>query len=138
LKYIEEFKDLSQQSPILNFFRNPLKGLIGYDEIEHHRLHEIELWKKRKVYSWHHRQYSGDQFSGYYYFNRRLLFKKSKIVLRDYIVEQLCEIVSKLSLMFGEKTELKIEGLIPLSKIDDTLEQWKTGKLKIDSISDIL
>lgn len=138
LKFLEEFKELGQQSPMMNYLRNPLTGQTGYDMTEHQRLHELELWRKSKVYNWHHRESNGKIFSVYYHIYRRLQFQKSKIVLRDYIIEQLKELVLNLSTKIGEKTELKIEGLISLEKIDETLEQWKTGELKPNSISEVL
>lgn len=138
LKFLGEFKELGQQSPMMSFFRNPLKGHSGYDMTEHQRLHELELWRKSKVYNWHHRESSGKLFSGYYDIYRHLQFRKSKIELRNFVVEQLNEIISKLSEKFGDKSELKIEGLISSERIDETLKQWKTGELKPNSISEVL
>ncbi|WP_124980458.1 hypothetical protein [Nonlabens xiamenensis] len=138
LKFLEEFKELGQQSPMMSYFRNPLTGYAGYDMTEHQRLHDLELWRKSKVYNWHHRESSGKLFSGYYHIYRHLQFRKSKIELRNYVVEQLKEIISKLSEKFGDKTELKIEGLISSERIDETLEQWKSGELKPNSISEVL
>ncbi len=138
LKFLEEFKELGQQSPMRNFLRNPLTGIVGYDITEHQRLHDLELWRKSKIYNWHHRESSSKSFSSYYYIYRQLLFRKSKIELRNYVVEQLKEIISKLSEKSGSKAELKIEGLISLERIDETLKKWETGELTPNSISEVL
>lgn len=137
LKFIDEFKALGQQSPMMSF-RNPLRKEKSYNIIQHQRLHDLELWRKSKAYNWHHRQSGGDLFSGYYYILRQLQFRKSKITLRDYIVEQICEIISKLSERFGGKTKLKIEGLISSARIDKTIEEWRTGEVRPNSISEVL
>lgn len=138
LKFIEDFKDLGMKSPMLSTFQNPLSGQAGYDMTMHQRLHELELWKKSKVYNWHHRQNSSNLFSGYYHIYRYLKFRKSTIVLRDYIIEKLKEIILNFSVKCGVKTELQIEGLISKEKIDETLELWKTGELKPNSITEVL
>lgn len=138
LTFIDEFKKLGEQSPVMSYIRNPLKGHQVYDIMEHQRLHELELWRSSKVYNWHHRQRYGNLFSGYYHIYRYLQFQKSKIELRDYAVEQLKELVSKLSEKFGDKTELIIEGLISSERIDETLKQWETGELNPNSLSEVL
>jgi len=133
LDYLEDFKALAEQNPMiyLNHTNESLTGKIGYDITQHQRLHELELWRYSKTFNWHHRTNSGKEFSGYYYIYRRLKFTQSKIILRDYIIDQLNIIVSELSGRFGEKTSLKVEGITPLSKIIEKLEQWNSGELNI-------
>ncbi len=138
LKFLQELKELGQQNPIMSYFGNPLTEQKGYDITKHQRLYDLELWRKSKVYNWHHRESNGKLFSGYYYFYRHLQFQKSKIELRNFIIEQLKEIISKLSEKLGSKTELNIEGLISIAKIDEALEQWRTGKLELNSINELL
>jgi hypothetical protein len=139
LHFLKEFRELAKQSPMMNFFNNPLQGQANYDIKEHQRLHDIELWKKTKLYSWHHRSSGDEKISGYYYIYRQLLFRKNKIKLRDYIVEELCKIISTLSEMtLGQKAELKIEGLLTLDKVEEKLEEWKSGKIDISTINKIL
>ena len=133
LDYIENFKLLAEQNPMiyLNHTNKSLTGKIGYDITQHQRLHELEFWRYSKTFNWHHRTYSGKEFSDYYYIYRRLKFTQSKIILRDYIIDQLNIIVSELSCRFGEKTSLNVEGIIQLSKIIEELEQWNSGELNI-------
>lgn len=138
LKFIEEFKSLGTQSPMMNYFNNSLSGHVGYDMTEHQRLHELELWKKSKTYSWHHRSNNSKEFSGYYYIYRYLNFISLKTKLRDYIVEQLKKIVSDLSERLGEKEVLNIEGLIPLNEVDKKLEQWSSGEMNPNSLNEVL
>jgi hypothetical protein len=138
LKFLEEFKSLGKQSPIMNFLNNPLKEQMGYDLTDHKRIHELELWRKSKIFNWHHRSNPENTFSGYYFFYRHLNFRKSKIALRDYIIEQLKNIVSILSEKLGDKTELRIDGLLPMSRIDEKIEQWKSGELIINSLDEVL
>lgn len=139
LKFLKEFKELAEQSPMMNFFNNPLQGQAGYNLTEHQRLHDIELWKITKLYSWHHRSSGEEKISGYYHIYRHLLFRKNKIKLRDYVVEELCKIISTLSeMVLGQKAELKIEGLLTIDKVEEKLEQWKTGQLDPKTINDVL
>src|SRR5690606_20066345 len=106
LQFLKDFRELAKLSPMMNFINNPLQGQANYDIKEHQRLHDIELWKKTKLYSWHHRSSGDEKISGYYHIYRHLLFRKNKIKLRDYIVEELCKIVSTLSEMaLGQKAE---------------------------------
>jgi hypothetical protein len=139
LQFLKEFRELAKQSPMMNFLNNPLQGKAGYNLTEHQRLHDIELWKKTKTYNWHHRESGGEKISGFYHIYRHLLFRINKIKLRDYVVEELCKIVSTLSeTVLGQKAELKIEGLLPIDKVEEKLEQWKTGQLDPKTISDVL
>lgn len=139
LQFLKEFRELAKQSPMMNFLNNPLQGQAGYNLTEHQRLHDIELWKKTKTFNWHHRESGGEKFSGFYNIYRYLLFRKNKIKLRDYVVEELCKIVSTLSeKVLGQKAELKIEGLLTMDKLEEKLEQWKTGQLDPKTISDVL
>ncbi len=107
LKFIKEFKELGKESLTIDYLRNPLTGQKGYNKTEHQHLHDLELWRKSKVYNWHHRETSGNLFSSYYHIYRYLLFQKSKIELRNHVVQQLKEIISKLSEKFGEKNRIK-------------------------------
>src|SRR5690606_22397444 len=139
LQFLREFTELAKQSPMMNFLNNPLQGQAGYNLTEHQRLHDIELWKITKTYNWHHRESGGEKFSGFYHIYRHLLFRKNKIKLRDYVVEELCKIVSTLSeSVLGQKAELKIEGLLTIDKVEENLEQWQTGELDPKTISDVL
>lgn len=139
LQFLKNFRELTKQSPMMNFFNNPLQGQTGYNLTEHQKLHDIELWKITKKYNWHHRESGGEKFSGFYHIYRHLLFRKNKIKLRDYVVEELQKIISTLSeLIFEQKSELKIEGLLTIDIVEEKLEQWKTGELDPKTISDVL
>ncbi len=139
LQFLKDFRELAKQSPMMNFLNNPLQGQAGYNLTEHQRLHEIELWKITKTFNWHHRESGSEKISGFYHIYRHLLFRKNKIKLRDYVIEELQKIISTLSeLLLGHKAELKIEGLLPIDKVEEKLEQWKTGELDPKTISDVL
>ncbi|WP_367388652.1 hypothetical protein [Lewinella sp. LCG006] len=138
LKYLEDFKKIEDQNPMMNYFKNPLVEQVGYVLKEHQRLFELELWRKSKVFNWHHRESRSDLFSRYYQIYRRLQFRKSKIILRDYIIVQLTEIVDNISTKLGCKTELKIEGLISLERIDEELRKWKAGESVHGKINEVL
>lgn len=87
-----------------NFLNNQWEELEGYDLTEHQRLHKIELWKKSKAYDWHHRVYSENEFSFFYYTYKQLLFLINKIKLRNHIIGEFCKIVSTLSNdLFGQR-----------------------------------
>ncbi|MBU6158732.1 MAG: hypothetical protein KGP35_06835 [Bacteroidetes bacterium] len=139
LQFLKEFRELAMQSPMMNFLINPLQGQAGYNLTEHQRLHDLELWKITKTYNWHHREGGGEKYSGFYRIYRHLLFRKNKIKLRDHVVEELCKIVSTLSAkVLGQKAELKIDGLLTMDKVEEKIEQWKTGQLDPKTISDVL
>lgn len=136
LKFIEDFKFLDNQTPMMNYFSDSLNGQKGYDIIEHQKLHDLELWKKSKKFNWNHRG-TNNLFSGYYSIYRLLNFEKSKILLRDYIIEHLKAIILTVSERVAEKAELQIEGLTTLEKVEEKIRQWKTGELIPTSIRDI-
>lgn len=139
IQFLKEFRELSNQSPMMNYFNNSLQGQMGYNLNEHQRLHDIELWKTTKTYNWHHRESSGEKFSGFYHIYRHLLFRKNKIILRDFVIEELCKIISTFSKkVIGQKISLKIEGLLPIDKVEEKLEQWKTGQIDLKTISEVL
>lgn len=128
-RFIKDFIDLSKLDPVMTFSHNQLKQQTGYNLKEHQRLFDIELWTLTKKYNWHHREISGESFSGFYYIYRRLLFQKNKIILRDHIIQELSRIIATISeKVFGHKVELIIEGLVSTDKVDEILEQWKNGK----------
>jgi len=68
-----------------------------------------------------------------------LLFRKFKIKLQDYLIEEFCKIISTLSEMaLGQKVALKIESLLTIDKIEE-LKQWKkTGQSDLKTISEAL
>lgn len=138
LKFLTEFKALGIQSPMMQFLNNPLREQEGYNSLVHQNLHNIELWKKSKLFNWHHRSNGNPEITSYYYLYRKLNFIKSRIILRDFIIEELKNIIAVLSNRFGQSTELIIEGLIPLSLVDEKLRQWKTGELDINKLSEVL
>lgn len=139
LQFLKDYRELAKLSPMMNFFNNLLQGQANYDIKEHQRIHDIEVWKKTKLFSWHHRSSGDEKISGYYHIYRHLLFWKNKIKLRGYIVEELSKIISTISEMaLGQKAELKIEGLLTIDKVEEKLEQWKTGQLDPKTINDIL
>lgn len=139
LKFIQEFKNIGSQSPIMMHARNSFPNDIGYDVMEHQKLHDLELRKISLPFNWHHRaSYSGkDLFSGHYNFYKRLNFRKSQIILRDYIINELKSIISEWSDRIGEKTELNIDGLPQLSEVERKIKEWQTGELVIDRINDV-
>jgi hypothetical protein len=138
LHFLKDFEEFANQSPAINYINNSLQGQKNYNLMEHQSLFEIELWKKSKLYNYHHRKIGEEKLSGYYNFYKQLLFRKNQILLRDYIVDELCKIISKLSeKLYGEKVELEIEGLIKIEKVDEKLEQWKTGTLIPFTLTDI-
>ncbi|MFA4851285.1 MAG: hypothetical protein WC868_00210 [Bacteroidales bacterium] len=138
LEFLAEFKALGKQSPMLNFIKNPLYGKPGYDSMEHQKIHDLELWKKSKMFYWHHRGGYEKYFSGYYSIYRRLMFKKSQIILRDHIIENLKKIVTVFSEKIGNKIELKIDGLITIEKVDKKISKWNSGQINPYSINEVL
>src|SRR5690606_25593955 len=52
LQFLKDIRGLAKQSPMKKFINNPLQGQANYDIKEHQRLHDIERWKKTKLYSW--------------------------------------------------------------------------------------
>lgn len=139
LKFLEDFRMIENESPMMAFFRNPLNGQPGYDSAEHQRLNDLEFWRKSKQYGWHHRGDSNKMFSSYYYIYRHLNFKKTKIILRDYIIEQLNSIIRSISKQIADQQiELKIEGLIPINTINERLKDWENGKPFPENINEIL
>jgi hypothetical protein len=139
LKFLKEFREISTQSPTINFLNNPLQEQLEYNFSIHLKLFEIELRKASKAFSWPHREAGGENFSGYYNIYRHLLFRKNKIKLRNYIIDELCKIISNLSeSIHGQKVELKIEGLLTMDEIETILENWKTGQSDINTIRNVL
>jgi hypothetical protein len=139
LKFLKEFREISTQSPTINFVNNPLQEQLEYNFSEHLKLFEIELRKASKAFNWPHREAGGENFSGYYNIYRHLLFRKNKIKLRDYIIDELCKIISNLSeSIHGQKVELKIEGLLTIDEIETVIENWETGQSDINTIRNVL
>lgn len=137
--FLKELKELSKLSPMGNFMKNPLQEQPNYDLVEHQRLHDIELWKKTKVYNWPHRSRNKEMVSEFYYSYRQLLFQRNKIKLRDYIINRLSEIISSQSeKLLGQKIDLRIEGLLKIEILDEKIEQWKSGQIDFKAIWDIL
>lgn len=137
IQFMKEFKTLGEQSPMMCFFSNPLSGKPGYNVIEHQRLHELELWKKSKRYNWHHRGIHDKELSPYYNTYRRLLFSRTQIILRDYVVKELKALLSNIGLKLGHNLELRVEGLTSLSTTDKKIKDWETGNISPNFIDEI-
>jgi hypothetical protein len=137
-KFLKDFRYLGLKSPLMSFFNNNLKTSVGYDVNEHQRLHEIEMLKKSKLYNWHHRGINNKSFSSYYDVYRRLHFSKTKIILRDFIIDELKKIIEDISEKIENKVELTINGLISQQDIDVILSQWNTGELKPSGLKEII
>jgi len=138
LKILKELKELDINNPVLNFSRSPLSGAKGYNVMEHERLNRIELTKVTKPISWHHRRHSGDDFSGFYYVRRSLKFRRSQVILRDYIINELNHIISIIAKKEKLKTSLKIEGLLSLEEINQKISDWETGNLDVAKFNEDL
>ncbi len=139
LKFIKKFQSIGSQSPMMIHAHNSFPNDIGYELMEHQRLHDLELRKISLPFNWHHRaNFSNkDLFSGYYNFYKRISFRKSQIILRDYIINEFKFIISEWSERIGEKSELNIDGLTQLSEVDRKIKEWQTGELIIDKINDV-
>lgn len=140
LKFIKYFTEIDNLSPMLSFFNNPLSNLKTYDISLHQKKQELELWKKSKFFYWPHRSSLGydKNFSQYYSIYRQLQFSRTKIILRDHIIENLKEILKSLSDIMNTESILKIEGLITLNNIEEKIEQWEKGKLDYEEIRDVI
>lgn len=140
LKFIKSFAEIDNLSPMLSFFNNPLSNQKGYNISLHQKRQELELWKRSKIFYWHHRSGLGydKNFSRYYSIYRQLKFSRTKAILREHIIENLKEILKSLSDIMGIDTTLKIEGLITLNQIEEKIEKWEKGKLDYEEIRDVL
>jgi len=137
-KFLDDFESFGKLSPMMNYFNNTLSGQPGYDLTEHQRLHLLELWKMSRIFKWHHRSNSENEFSGFYYIYRYLNFIKLKMILRDYLVEQLSRFIAEFSEHVNKKTVLKMEGLITINQVDEKINEWITGTMNPGSLSEVL
>lgn len=137
LKFINELKNIGDLSIEKTVLKNDLLEQHDYDLNKHDRLAKLEFLKKTKAFNW----IANDTrfISSYYYVRRALLFKKSKILLRDYLIEELSKLINQVSEdKFGQASKLKVEGLMPLSELDKKLELWEIGKLEPKGIKEAL
>jgi hypothetical protein len=138
-EFLEDFENIESKSPYMNYFQNPLMNQQGYDVTAHQRINDIEFWKKSNQFGWHHRGGHDKFISPYYSIYRNLQFRKSQIILRDFIIDELKKIVISLSeKLIQQKIEIKIDGLVSLGMIDEKLEKWKKGETLPGEISNVM
>lgn len=135
---LDKFKKLGSLSPLVSYFNNNFDGFTDYNYIEHHKMYELELWNKSKFVNWHHRQYSGKDFSSFYVVNRRLRFQKTRFILRDHIIQELKTIFNSCSKKIGLESELIIEGITPISKVDETIIKWQNGEIGEKEVMEVM
>lgn len=131
IRFLSDFRKLEQDSKTRRYLKNPLAGFRGYDIKEHNRAHSVALYRKSKLFMWDHRDSRNEMLTSYYNMHRRFSFGKTRIMLRDHLIQELERIVSELSTRFGEKAMLKIEGLPSLDSVMGTLSKWESGELDV-------
>ncbi len=139
-QFLSKYQYLDNMDP-MNIFSNKIYNTPNYNVSEHRKIYDIELWRKSKPYSWHHRSNLGYNklFSGYYSQYRTLKFMKTRVILRDYIIQELNKIIIFISkkLQIKEVSSIEIDGMITLDKINHVLDDYKNGKIGWKTISDL-
>ncbi len=93
-EFMEKFRRDSKSVPMMRMFSaESLMGAKGYDLTKHQRMAELRLWKRTQLFGWNHRDYSNKHFSSYYSVYRSLKFKRSKVLLCDYVISALLEVM---------------------------------------------
>ena len=86
-----------------------------------------------KDYSWTHRSSSGDNiFSWYYIYLRSLTFKKNGLILKNGIIKQMENNVSKIAQRVGYDCKLQFKNLMTTKLIDEKIELWRLGKFDVE------
>lgn len=129
IRSLSEFKKIGGLSPLVSNLNDSFVGIPGYNWKEHNKMFQLEMWRKSKFVNWHHRQYSGEDYSSFYTVYRRLLFQKTRFILRDSIIEQLKVIFNLCSKVIGSESQLTIEGFSPISNLDQIILKWTNGDI---------
>lgn len=129
LQSLYEFKDLEKMNPMRNYLKGSFSDFSLYNLNDHHKLFQLESWKRSKFLNWHHRGSNDELFSSFYHTFRRLAFKKSRILLRDHVISEILNLVNILSNKLNKEIDLKIAKFVKLEDIEEKIEGWKKGIL---------
>ena len=135
--YLRILKYLSSEGNLVSLGQLELKKLAGkfneYDFINHSKLVERISWRMTKELGWNHRRLnktSTDCGFEHYLVSRALRFKSSNLILRDYIIKHINEIIEKVSELYGNKVSLIIDGLIQINEIDVIIKKWNSPHIQ--------
>lgn len=132
-KLINEIRSMRKTEPMMQL-DNSLREIDGYNIVEHKKRHDLELRRLTKDIGWNHRDHNSKYLSSYYQTYRLLKFKKSKVILRDYLIDTFKSIVEDVFDRMGERVELKIEGLITLAEIEEAMIELREGRFGVDDL----
>lgn len=142
--YKKIIRDLSGSDEMEKIYSLQMKAFQGklrsYNFIEHNRILENIKWKITKDIGWHHRRYNDYEQPGteHYKFGRLLKFKRTKIIIRDSIIEKTKDIINKVSKEFELNTKLEIKGLLSLAEIEYYIDEWYRGTLEYSDVIKII
>lgn len=140
LKFLNRLRDHGGNTPMYQYPFNNQTRSEYYNYGEHQRLHDLKFWKLTKELFYTHRYHSTSKeiFSGYYYTYRSLLFRKTQLILRDFLIEEIQKIIYDLAVDMDKKIKVQIDGLTTIEDIELKIKEWRTGELEPKTISDVL
>ena len=138
IKHLEKINALDKTAPMLNVRKNTLIGYRKYDVKLHNKLHELDLWRISKTYSWPHRSSFGKLFSGHYVLMRHFNFRINKLILRDHIISSLTDIITDVLSRSKMNIEISIKGKLTIADVEEKKLQWENGTLDPNTVSEVI
>ena len=135
-KYMKLLNDLSKpfDESFYGFAMSHIeRKMPEYNFNEHSRINKEFLWSATREIGWHHRSVGdeNDLCFPHYAILRRLRFRRSKLILRDHILENLISIIKDIGKQLEIALEIKITNTLQsASEIDTAILGWQNGTLE--------
>lgn len=135
-KYMKLLNDLSKpfDESFYGFAMSHIeRKMPEYNFNEHDRINKEFLWSATREIGWHHRSLGDDNdlWFPHYAILRRLRFRRSKLILRDHIIENLIAIIRSIGEQLDIGLEISIQNsLQTVSELDTAISAWQSGMLE--------
>ena len=139
--YQELLREISLSDRFVNRSFLEMKKMSGklpfYNFSEHNKISDFYAWKISRKIGWHHRTYNSYEQPGteHYKFSRRLKFKRTSLIIRNYTVENIKHIYEDIAKHLGVQIRVIVKGLTDLSEIESAISKWYKGELDFEDIS---
>jgi hypothetical protein len=117
--------------------RNP-SAKSGYDFALHHSRAEMLVARATRGLGWPMRGAADKAMLEYYQLYRYLKFEKTKVIIRDHIVDALNDAVRRIGVVLGFTANISLKGVRTRSECEEAMRGLQSGELQISKAWDWL
>ena len=110
----------------------------GYDFSLHHSRAEILVARATRGLGWPMRGAADKAMLEYYQLYRHLTFEKTKVIIRNHIVDALNDAVRRIGVVLGFTASISLSGVRTRSECEEAMRGLQSGELQISKAWDWL